>query len=160
MSLLHWSQNSPPFSLPCACSWPSKLASERCVHSLKLWTVRQPKTKKWDPQPFPSCLCVDQFITPKHQTRADSHHSGTGTTQCGCDFGSSTMLLAQLYTLQFQALWSSGFENYIKSVLWKETEGKKKFFRSTVTTKAWSWKLTCDLFFINDKKHQGVSLLE
>ena len=33
---------SPPSSLSCAWSWPSKFASEGCVYSLKFCTVRQP----------------------------------------------------------------------------------------------------------------------
>ena len=83
-SLTHCNRNSSPSSLWCAWSWPSKLASEGCVYSLKLRTMRQ----------------------------LGSPLSETGTTQHGCDLGNSAMLSAQLYTLQFQAHWSSGSENY------------------------------------------------
>ena len=36
-------QKSPPLSLSCAWNWPSKLASKRCVYSLKFCTMRHPE---------------------------------------------------------------------------------------------------------------------
>ena len=52
-SLTHLNQNSPPLSLSCAWNWPSKLASERCVYSLKFCTMCQPEkvgtvSPSWD----------------------------------------------------------------------------------------------------------------
>ena len=52
-SLTHLNQNSPPLSLSCAWNWPSKLASEGCVYSLKFCTMCQPEkvgtvSPSWD----------------------------------------------------------------------------------------------------------------
>ena len=89
-SLMHSNQNSPPSRLPCAWNWPSKLASEGCVYSLKFCAMLQPKKVG--------------MVSPLSDT-----HS--------CDLGSSAMLSAQLYTPYFQALWSSGSKiNIMRSI--------------------------------------------
>ena len=41
-SLMHKNWNSSPSSLSCVLNWPSTLASEGCVHSLKFCNTRQP----------------------------------------------------------------------------------------------------------------------
>ena len=59
-SLTHYNRFSPPSSLSCAWSWPSKFGSEGCVHPLKLCTVRQPGKKKkvWVPS-----ICDKTFMS-------------------------------------------------------------------------------------------------
>ena len=42
-SLIHWNRNSPPSSLTCAWSRPSKLGCEECVYFLKFCNMRQPE---------------------------------------------------------------------------------------------------------------------
>ena len=76
-----------PSSLSCAWNWPPKLGSEGCVYNLK---------KLHYASAWKSGI---GFPLVRHRYNS-------------CDLGKNAMLSAQLYTLCFQALWSSGPENY------------------------------------------------
>ena len=78
----------------------------------------------------------------------------TGTTQRGCDLGRNDMLLAQLYTLHFQALWFAGSENKNTEcqICVMKRNWKSRILLQTVTAKAWSLKLNSYDYFAWIKK--------
>ena len=121
--------NFTPSSLSCAWNWPPKLGSEGCVYFLK---------KLHYASAWKSGI---GFPLVRHRYNS-------------CDLGKNAMLSAQLYTLCFQALWSSGSENYIVRNL--QSKSIRLQSKSNITFKIRFWVFTHGMWRAGSSEHRVI----